>query len=416
MLLLGVATVLIGGQIAKEGALEDARLRGATIADSIAGPLVDRRVRAGDPGASQELERAMRARMRDGTLSHVKLWSQDGTVVWSDEKALVGRSYPLDADVEELFGSSEVTANLSDLSDAENALERGESELLEVYAGAIDSDGQPFVFEAYMTTDRMRTYERRLVTQILPLSIGGLLLFEIAILPLAVSLARRVEKGEEERSRMLRHNLQVVEQERRHLAQDLHDGVIQDLAGLSFALPLVATYLPDDPQAAQARAVIERVSGTLQTDVAALRSMLTEIYPPDLAEPDGFRRAVEDLAQSLREQGTQVEVRIPDDHFVNLETRRLAYRVIREGLRNVHKHANAEHARVELRRDGSLVRVVVADDGVGLSTDRPVEDGHLGLTLLQDTLVDFGGVLTVAPDPGGGTVLVAAFPPLAIPQ
>ncbi len=414
MIILGVATVLIGEQIAKEGALQDARLRGATIADSIAGPLVDRRVREKDPGAAEGLDRAMRARMRDGTLSHVKLWSEDGTILWSDERALVGRRYPLDGDVEELFGSSEVTANVSDLSAAENALERSEGELLEVYAGARDSDGQPFVFEAYMTTDRMRAYERRLITEILPLSIGGLLLFELAILPLAVSLARQVEKGEVERNRMLQHNLLVSEQERRHLAQDLHDGVIQDLAGLSFALPLVAAHLPDDPQAAQARGVIERVSITLQTDVAALRSMLTEIYPPDLAAPQGFLRAVEDLAQVLREQGTEVDVRIPDDHFVDLETRRLAYGVIREGLRNVHKHAHADHAWVELRRDGPLVRVVVTDDGVGVRTDRRVEEGHLGLTLLGDTLVDFGGLLTVAPAPGGGTVLDAAFPPLDV--
>lgn len=409
------AAIVIGDHIAKGAALDDARLRGATFSGTVAGPLVDSRVRDGDSDAVRQLERVMRGRMSDGSLRHVKLWSQDGTVIWSDEQSLVGRRFQLEEEVRALFGTTAVRAELSDLTKAENIQERSEGELLEVYAGAKDAEKQPFVFEAYLTTARMRAYERTLVVDILSVAIGGLLLFQIAVLPLATSLARRVEKVEAERSRMMRHHLLVTVQERRRLAKDLHDGVIQDLAGISFALPVVKDHVPATADAAPAREAIDRALTLLRTDVASLRTMLTEIYPPDLDNHGGFLRAVNDLAQSVRERGTEIEVLVPDEPQETVDTTRLAYSVIREGLRNVLKHARASHARVEMTRHGRLVRVTVSDDGVGVRPDMPVADGHLGLALLEDSVTDFGGTLTVRAAPGGGTVLEAEFPPIKLP-
>jgi signal transduction histidine kinase len=408
LVLLAAGAIVIAGQIAKDAALREARLRGATIADTIAGPLVGTGVRAGDPQAVSRLDATMRARMSDGSLSHVKLWSDKGVVLWADEKALVGRTFPLDGDVSGLFGTSEVTAELSDLSKLENVGERGEGQLLEVYVGARGADNQPFVFEAYLSTDQMRASERAIIKQIVPLAVGGLLLFQLAVLPLAVSLARRVEKGENERSRMMRHSLQVTTQERRRIAQELHDGVIQDLAGLRYTMPVVEAHLPDAPEADGAREAVRRVSAILKDDVAMLRSMLTDIYPPNL-DGAGFAQAVQDLAEHARERGTAVVVDIPDDYDEAIDPTRLAYQVIREGLRNVIKHAHAGHARVAVRREGATLHVEVSDDGVGL-VDAPTAKGHLGLRILEDTLRDFGGRLEVLTDGDRGTVLEARFP------
>ena len=79
--------------------------------------------------------------MRDGSVRHMKLWGADGTVLWSDESAIIGRRYPLPEDVQGLFATQGVFAELSSLDKAENAGERGEGELLEVYAGAVDAQG-----------------------------------------------------------------------------------------------------------------------------------------------------------------------------------------------------------------------------------------------------------------------------------
>jgi signal transduction histidine kinase len=70
--------------------------------------------------------------------------------------------------------------------------------------------------------------------------LAALLVFGVAVLPLSLRLARRVERAHMDRERMTQHALLSSELERRRIAQDLHDGVIQDLAGTGLVLPLVA--------------------------------------------------------------------------------------------------------------------------------------------------------------------------------
>ena len=409
LVVLVVASIVIGSKIAKDSALQEARLRGATIADSVAAPLVGRGVRRGDTASIENLDRAMRARMADGGLTRVKLWSRDGTVLWSDDEALVGRTFPLEQDVKELFGTRRATAELSDLSKAENVGERGQDELLEVYAGTRDADAEPLVFEAYLSTARMRSDQRRIVLDILPLAIGGLLLFQLTVLPLAVSLARRVQDGESERVRIMRQALLTATQERRRIADDLHDGVIQDLAGLSYAMPEVHKHLPETVEAAGAREAVRRTTEVLRRDVAALRSMLVDIYPPDL-EGAGLESAVRDLVRQAGDAGVEVEVHVPGEYAESLDASRLAYRIVREGLRNVVKHAGPARAGVLIQARDGWVHVQVRDDGVGIPEPLAPQEGHLGLVLLRDTLHDFGGTLAVRRATSGGTVLEASFP------
>jgi signal transduction histidine kinase len=408
LLVLVVATILLGSRIARQEALREAGTRGYAIANLIAAPLVNSKVRAHVPGASDELTTIMRNRMSDGSIVHAKLWDANGEVLWSDETALVGRQFPLDQDVKDLFGTRTAVAEVTDLSKPENGQERGLGELLEVYAGAHDADNVPMVFEVYFSAARMREDEGAIVGGLLPIVIGALLLFQMAVLPLALSLARRVERGLEERSSLMRHALLGYDLERRRIAQDLHDGVVQDLAGLSYAMPTLEAQFADSPAAPAARDTVHKISEILTRDVAALRSMITDIYPPDLKGP-GFAAALQDLARSAGERGIQVQVEMAPDLSVPLDATRLAYRIAREGLRNVAKHAHATAATVQVGRDDDLMFVSVSDNGRGLA-DEEVKKGHLGLRLLEDTVQDLGGQVTLHPSPSGGAVLEASFP------
>ena len=191
MLVLLVATFLFAQRIATQEALRDARVQGSAIGNLVAGPLVTAGVRAHVPGASFELTKMMNNRMSDGSVVHAKLWTSDGQVLWSDEKELVGQQFPLADDVKALFGTRNVTAEVSDLTKSENARERQLGELLEVYAGIRGANQTPLVFEAYFSSETMRQDEQAIFRGYLPLSIAALLLFQIAVLPMAVSLARR---------------------------------------------------------------------------------------------------------------------------------------------------------------------------------------------------------------------------------
>jgi signal transduction histidine kinase len=411
LFVVAIGAVVVGQKIAEGWALDDARLRGATVAQAVAGPLVDKDVTAGDSAAISRLDGILHAAMSEGDISHVKLWTQQGVVIWSDEPAVIGHTYPLDADVEKMFDTRGVTAQVSTLDTAQDAPERGEGdgELLEVYAGVEDGAGDPLVVEAYLPTTQMRAQERTILVALLTLAVGVLVVYQLAVVPLAVSLARRVERGQEQNAQVLRRSLLATHRERLRIAHDLHDGLVQDLAGLTYAMPLVADQLPSTPEASIARQTVADATVMLAHDVDWLRSLLVDIHPPDLEGP-GLAVAARDLAERAETSGVAVQLDVPEAPEWSLGTSRLAYRTVQEGLRNVVAHSGASRAAVSVRRRGAVVYVEVSDDGRGIDTTAEPVRGHLGLQLLRENLEDFGGHLAWRNGDTGGTVLAAVLP------
>ena len=415
--LVGLGTVLLARPLASQIALRDATVRGSGLARYVVAPLVDRRVRAGDPGPTSTLAYLLQNRMRDGSIVHAKIWTAEGRVLWADELQLIGKTFPLDEDVAELFGTENVTSAVSDLSKAENADERASGELLEVYAGLHDAEGVPLVFESYWTADPVHEDESALLGRLALLGLGSLLLFAVMVLPLAVSLARRVERGEADRSRMLRHALSASDLERRRIADDLHDGVLQNLAGFGYLMGSLVDDLP--PEATRARTIVGDLSSGLKRDAEGLRSLMTDIYPADLAE-GGLVPAVDRLADQARAAGLAVEIDLdPAVAASGLPMAQVVYRSIREGLRNVLKHADASTVLLRARVVADQVVVSVRDPGVGprdarglapRGGDRGSGQGHVGLHLLRDTVRDLGGDLVLSAPDGGGALLTVTVP------
>ncbi len=411
---------LVAHHVAKSRALEEARDRTYRLSNLVIAPLVDRQFRAHRPTAMKPLVQLLTTRLEEGTMRHIKLWAADGTVIWSDETAVVGRRFELPPDVASLFGTEDVTAEVSTLTKAENVYEQDEGTLLEVYAGTYDADEVPMVFEAYLTTTQISADERAIVGGTLPIAIGALLVMQLAVLPLAVSLARRVQRSEAARSRMTTHALRAAELEQRRIARDLHDGVVQDLAGVGFTLPGIRRQLPDTAGGRKAASALDRVRGIVQQDVAALRSMMIDVYPPDLAHT-GLGPPVVDLASRGGDHGVEVSVRMNPGPDVPLTVSRLAYRVVREGLHNVYKHSGATAAQVRVerapardRRDGEVLVVGIHDDGRGVAAEAgTVQEGHLGLRLLEEAVADVGGTLLLTSVRDGsrtGSLLEARLP------
>jgi signal transduction histidine kinase len=409
LILVFLATMVVARNVAKTAALHDAGARGGTFGRAAAASLINSAVRRGEHEQLAKLDYVMRSRLLDGSIVHIKMWSSDGVVIWSDERGMRGRKFDMDHEVSDLFGTERVTAGMTNLAKDENEKEAGQGPLFEVYAGAFDADGEPVVLESYWSTDAVESDRTAIVRRVAPLALGSLLLFQLALLPLAMSLVRRVDRGRTERAMMLRHALSASELERRRIAQDLHDGVIQDLSGLGYVLPAVYAQLPETERGNAARDVLQKIGKVVEKDVSALRSLLTDLYPERLAE-HGLQPAVEGLAQTARDTGVEVDVDVERIADEQIEVTQLAYRIIREGLRNVVHHAQATRSRVLADRSGNLVVVSVADDGIGVSPDWSTQPGHLGLRLLADFLHDVGGTLELAPGVDVGTVLTATFP------
>ncbi|MGO4258632.1 sensor histidine kinase [Marmoricola sp. RAF53] len=413
LLVLSAVTLFASRQIAEREALREAEVRAVAIADDIASPLVSDEVRAGDPGATEAMDQVLSGLLGGRVLRHIKVWDRSGRVIWSDEDPLVGRTFRLPPRVRVLFGTRATAVEVSDLHGGENEFEHAEAPLMEVYVGSNDADGVPFVLETYTSSERIDAARSSVLRQLLPLTLGVLLVFELAVLALAYSLAGWAERVSAHRSEILDRSMSSWHVERRRLAHDLHDGVVQDLAAMSYALPSVVERLPRDDTGDEPRATLGRMEQILQDDLVALRAMVADLFPADLSG-DGLARAVGDFVPRLRRHGIEVDARVPDDLDLSPEVGGLAYRVIREGLRNVERHARATRVGVEITSDADNLLIRVTDDGQGLGETGEagprVEQGHAGLRLLGELLGDIGGRLDVRDRAAGGAQLEAEIP------
>lgn len=420
---LVLISVYIAHLVARQATLDEASFRTTTIADSLAAPLVTKRFRNHDADAVGDMSRLMGNRMSDTTIRHIKIWSADGKVLWSDEPDLIGRRYTLKPDQRQALNSPNAISDYTDLSAPENISERNEKgPVIETYVGANGADGSRILFETYMSPEGAARQQDAIVRATVLVGLAALLVFGVAVLPLSLRLARRVEGAYQERERMTEHALLSSEFERRRIAQDLHDGVIQDLAGAGLVLPLVADRVKESRSTPRDGDLLTRLHDLVTLNVQRLRSLMAEVYPPDLTGA-GLRPAIENLVLETADK-VDTEVHVDPELRLGEGAARLAYRIVREGLRNVVKHADAGSALVEIRRDDGWVHVLVADDGRGIAgneeggedwADRhgaePTEkEGHLGLRLLRDSVRDAGGHLELVPNMPQGTRLRASFP------
>jgi len=407
LVVVAVGAVLVGRQVAQDEALRDAERLAQRTANLVVAPLLAD-VLAGDASRRPELDRAVANRVRDGSIAELNVWDRTGTVIYADDVTEIGERLPIPDEVATAIDQGTVTSNVT--NEPETGPIPGSTKLVEVYAPLRLPGQQPLAFEIYLDYDRVETTANNLVLRIVPLAVGALLLLQLIQTPITVSLARRVAGHEAERAALLERALSASERERRQIAADLHDGVVQELAGAGYALAAV-TRRVEGPQAAG----LDHVGRVVRGAVESLRRLMVDIYPPDLSGA-GLPGAIDDLAEPLRQAGITVHVRAEQLPGASSEVAAVFYRVARESLANVAKHAQASTVEVDLGPDhaASTPTVVlrVADDGIGIRPEQLDKraEGHLGLRLLIDRIADQGGELRIEARPDGGTAAVARMP------
>jgi signal transduction histidine kinase len=404
---VAVGAVLVGRQVAQDEALRDAERVAQRTANLVVAPLLGE-VLAGDVSRRPELDRAVANRIRDGSIAELNVWDRTGTVIYADDVAEIGERLPIPPEAAAAIDAGAVTSDVT--TEPETGPIPGDDRFVEVYAPLRLPGQAPLAFEIYLSYDRVETTANNLVLRIVPLAVGALLLLQLIQTPITVSLARRVAGHEAERAALLERALSASERERRQIAADLHDGVVQDLAGAGYALAAVARRV-DGP----ASTGVEHVGKVVRGAVESLRRLMVDIYPPDLSGA-GLPGAIDDLATPLRESGVTVHVRAEQLPGASSEVAAVLYRVARETLANVAKHAQASAVEIDLGPDRASptpsVMLRVADDGIGIRPDQLDKraEGHLGLRLLVDRIADQGGSLTIQARPEGGTVALASVP------
>ena len=406
LIVVAVSGIVVTRQLATEQALEESRRVTTTAASFVERFLTDD-VITGEATSTGRLANAVLA-VKQEPVVRVKLWTRDGTILYSDELQLLGTRAPLDEDALHVIDEGGVESELSDLAGPENRFESGFGELFEVYTRIETPSGTPLLFETYQRASAIETRQQDLQGTFAPVLLITLVALAILEVPIAWMLARRVRRSQRERERLLQGAVEATDRERRRIAGDLHDGPVQELAGLSMRLSAAAEGVPGD-----ASNVLRDAASGVRASVRTLRSAIVGVYPPNLRTV-GLRQALSDLVAGTEIRGLETTLdvgRDVDGFEENVEA--LIFRAVQETLRNAEEHAGARRVSVAVRRADDVVILTVDDDGVGIEdgrVDRARDEGHFGLSTLADLARSAGGELRVARADDRGTVVTMEVP------
>ncbi|NJB69070.1 signal transduction histidine kinase [Desulfobaculum xiamenense] len=195
------------------------------------------------------------------------------------------------------------------------------------------------------------------------------------------------------------------ERQRRIIAVELHDSLGQILATSKIKLCLIRKRLQDEKQ----KALFADLEGQIDSAINLTRTLVWELSPPTLYTL-GLVPAVEWLGEKFSaEYGLRFSVRDEltlgiSDHGLKV----LLFRVVRELMTNVIKHAQAREASVLFSNDAHRLNVFVRDDGVGLGDVARTRSGFqrgFGLLTIQESVRHMGGDVAITPGSGRGTVV-----------
>ncbi|MEO8106508.1 MAG: ATP-binding protein [Actinomycetes bacterium] len=406
-------TGVLGERLAQEQAIDDARSTTTLLAETVVEPALSSGLLDTQAGDLDRFDRLVRSRVLRGEVVRVKVWDANGRIVYSDEPRLIDQMFPLDADQGDVLASGGSDAEVSDLSKSENTLDQELGRVLEVYSRVEAPNGEPLLFELYLSDNNLEARADELYRLFRPLTVGGLLLFLLLTTPLVWVLSRRADAAAADRERLLVMAAEASDAERRRVARDLHDGVVQDLAGTSFALSGMArdTLTTADLDRSALRRDLDRLATAVRRSLLGLRSLLVEIYPPNL-EGVGLGAALQDLVANARESGMQVRLDVTGADELGADVTALIWRTAQECVRNAVRHGGPDHLEVTVGVDaaGRMATLTVTDDGAGFNVDASPSPDSFGLRGLRDLAREAGGTLTVRALPGDGATVRLEVP------
>ncbi|MFN8120901.1 MAG: ATP-binding protein [Thermoleophilia bacterium] len=220
-----------------------------------------------------------------------------------------------------------------------------------------------------------------------------------------------LRREQERRSAVAAALVHAQEEERSRIAEDLHDGPVQELVGLGLILDALAEEL----RAAGAPGVeaAARASSAARGAVGALREAIFDLHPMSLQQL-GFAAAVRVVLQRAETRGLATAMEGLDAaDALDVAGRTVAFRIVQEAVANAVRHSGAATLTVTAGTDGDGLWVEVADDGRGFvpeDTPTRIEEGHLGLAAMRARARLAGADVDVRSEPGRGTAVRLRFP------
>jgi signal transduction histidine kinase len=215
-------------------------------------------------------------------------------------------------------------------------------------------------------------------------------------------LEHRSEHAEQQMRALSQQVVNTQEEERKHLARELHDHIAQVLTGLRMELGSIERTTGGVPAIAECKRLVDDLFLTVRNLALGLR--------PSMLDDFGLRAALEWHARDcMSRSAVNVDLTtdgdlesLPDKH------RTCVYRVVQEATTNAIRHASASNIRVRVTADHGQLKVTVIDDGVGIDPGR--RRNGLGLRGMEERAKELNGSMTIGPDSRRGTVVSVRLP------
>lgn len=229
-----------------------------------------------------------------------------------------------------------------------------------------------------------------------------------------VVMVQNIQKRKEMQIELIelrRKMLEQTETERKLLAQELHDGPMQDLHSITYQIAGMDADLPEDVQE-----LLESILGTVKQINQDLRAIAYNLRPPALSQ-FGLARSIKSHADEFMAKHADLKIHlelVSDRNVISEEVNLVLFRIYQQALGNIIQHANATEVTVKLNLDGDAVTLEVIDNGSGFNVPERwislVRAGHYGLAGSNDRVSALGGEFKIVSAPGEGTRVFVRIP------
>jgi signal transduction histidine kinase len=205
----------------------------------------------------------------------------------------------------------------------------------------------------------------------------------------------------------------AIVEERERIGRDLHDGIIQSIYAVGLSLEDVPELMEDEPEVARHR--IERAIDSLDQSIRDIRNFIFGLRP-ELLEQAGLVGGLGALADEFRVNSmvdVELEASGVDESRLPRELITQLLSIGREALSNIARHSKASRATIEVSIDGSSIRLVISDNGVGFDPRLQRGPAHQGLVNMRDRSASIGGDLVIESKPDAGTRIILSVPYMA---
>lgn len=218
----------------------------------------------------------------------------------------------------------------------------------------------------------------------------------------------QLRRAKQQLRELVAHREQAREEERAHIAREIHDELGQQLTALRMdATMLKLQFGETTPELAE---YIQRMKATIDNCILAVRQVASSLRPAVLDM--GLSTAVKWLLNRFEKRtGIATLLDAPDDELILDDARATAvFRVLQESLTNIVRHARATEVRVNIFLEPELLRITIADNGVGFDPLVVRNKRGFGLMGMRERVLVFGGLARFDSTPGQGTAVRLSIP------